>query len=107
MCIVMLHAQKRNSALLRQLLGHQGRVILRVKIRRDDLRLHFQKRLCLFDRVLKRLHRPQVRQISDIGRRVENLILSKTERVLQLSANPEHLSLIRPAHQKWERRVSS
>ena len=107
MCIVMLHAQKRNPALLRQLLRHQGRVILRVKIRRDDLRLHFQKRLCLFDRVLKRLHRPQVRQISDIGRRVENLILSKTERVLQLSANPEHLSLIRPAHQKWERRVSS
>ena len=107
MRIVMLHTQKRNPPFLRQLLGHQGRVIPRMKICRDDLRPHFQKRLCLFDRVLKRLHRPQVRQISDIGRRVENLILSKTERVLQLSANPEHLSLIRPAHQKWERRVSS
>ena len=64
MRIVMLHTQKRNPPFLRQLPGYQGRVIPRMKICRDDLRPHFQKRLCLFDRVLKRLHRPQVRQIS-------------------------------------------
>ena len=107
MRIVMLHTQKRNPPFLRQLLGHQGRVIPRMKICRDDLRPHFQKRLCLFDRVLKCLHRPQVRQISDIGRRVENLILSKAKRVFQFTTDSKHLSLIRPAQQKWKRRVSS
>ena len=116
MRVVMLDPDQRNLLLPCDLLRHQPGIVFRVQVADNDLRLHLQKCLCLVDRILERPDRPDVRQVSHISGRIEDAVLRKTERILELTADAKNIAakpqrlpvfFAFPRDQEWQRCVPS
>ena len=79
---MMLNFDQRSSRFLR----HQSGVVFRVKVTGNDLWLRFQQCLQPADSLLQCIHSPEIRQISHIGGRIEQIVDSHTEGVFQLAS---------------------
>ena len=107
MRIMMLHFQQRDAACFGNLLRSRHRIVQRMHIADDRLRLRFEQTAHPVNRFAQRVNRPDIRHIADIGRRIEQAALCDAERIFQFAADCENLLMRFAVQHDRQRRESA
>ena len=84
-----------------------GRVVFRVQVAADELRLHFEQFGHPRDRFAQGADRAQVLHVADVGRGIEEAAVCEAERVFEFAADAERLSAEVAGDEERERRVAA
>ena len=99
----MLHGQQRQA----EAIGHGRCVVARMQVTGHARGGILEQRLHEGDGILEGKHSAQVRHIADVGRRIEEAVACKAERVLEFAADAKDLPLFCPAHEEGQRREAA